>query len=200
MTEKRAYLRNLATSSADAWGASPCPPSLQGETRVETRNTVYQFRDGVCFAVMRQDREWKTNPTALIGMRLVGWLPRDLRGGLRPSWEPGAYAVLWRQRGAKDAASSVALTSSTRAFGSAAEAAAPPPSSHRAPPRSGTLPKCPLPKRPLPPTVFRPTTQSVCRVDVPMPPSSLSRSGDLSSAEGGRRPEGHYGLLAGTGA
>src|SRR5215469_9942676 len=121
MNVNRAFLKDLASRSADEWGAKPCPSTWTGETRAETKNTVYQFRDGTCISVSRRDAECRTNPADLVGMRLVGWLsPKDPDAGLSQSWRPGAYAVLWRPRnreeGPQTPESAVALTSATHTF------------------------------------------------------------------------------------
>jgi hypothetical protein len=118
MNENRAYLKELASRSADEWARKPCPATWTGETRAETKNTIYHFRDGTCVTVSRREAECRTNPAELVGMRLIGWLsPRRPGAGLSHAWTPGAYAVLWRSRGADEGARSeeaaVALTSAT---------------------------------------------------------------------------------------
>jgi hypothetical protein len=152
MDERRRYLKQLASRSSRSWAQAPLPPALAGETRIETRNTVYRLRDGVCYAVTRHEEAApaRTNPSAFAGMRLVGWLMReDPRGGLSLEWTPGACAVLWRPRGDGEAHSAVALTSSTLAFATVARSVPPP-----LPARAMTVrPPTPLP--PPPPSMTR---------------------------------------------
>jgi hypothetical protein len=119
MNGRRAYLKELAARSARRWSTAPLPASLSGETRVETRNTIYQLRDGVCYAVTRHAgaESRGMHPSSFVGMRIVGWLTHDSpQTGIRPDWSPGAYAVLWRPRLPSEEHSAVALTSSSHAF------------------------------------------------------------------------------------
>ncbi len=122
MDERRALLKELANSSVGSWAAAHRPAVFDGSTRVETRNTVYQFLDGVCFAVSRRDASASapdTNSTTsdFVGMRIVGFL---IHGGDQPTvvqaWRPGAYAVLWRQSALGESSSTFALTSQTTGF------------------------------------------------------------------------------------
>jgi hypothetical protein len=119
MDSRRAHLKDLAARSARAWGSTPLPPVFAGETRIETRNTTYHLRDGVCYAVHRNEDagQGRAHPSAFVGMRVVGWLMReDPRAGISLDWRPGAYAVLWRSRAESTEHSAVALTSSSSAF------------------------------------------------------------------------------------
>jgi hypothetical protein len=129
MDERRAYLKQLAARSARRWSTSPLPASFAGDTRIETRNTVYQLTDGVCYAVSRQEGAGagRMHPSAFVGMRIVGWLMRDdPQAGITQEWKPGAYAVLWRPRGAGEEHSAVALTSTSHAFRVVARTVPPP--------------------------------------------------------------------------
>ena len=117
--ERRLYLKQLAARSARAWGSTPLPACFAGETRIETRNTIYQLRDGVCYAVTRRDdaSPGRLHPSAYVGMRIVGWLMRDRpQAGISLEWKTGAYAVLWRPRDTGEEHSAVALTSTSLAF------------------------------------------------------------------------------------
>jgi hypothetical protein len=120
MDERRSYLKQLAARSARSWSSTPLPAAFAGETRIETRNTVYLLLDGVCYAVRRQpgsDPGQMRPSAAYVGMRVVGWLRQDdPLNGVRHEWTRGAYAVLWRPRAASEEHSAVALTSSTSAF------------------------------------------------------------------------------------
>jgi hypothetical protein len=171
MDSRRAYLKDLAARSARAWGAAPLPPSFAGETRIETRNTTYQLRDGICYAVHRNEDvgQGRAHPSAFVGMRIVGWLMReDPRSGISVEWRPGAYAVLWRQRSGSTEHSAVALTSSSSAFRVIARTVPPPlpqPSRQSAPPPP---PDTPTPLRrtssvppPLPSSSKRPGRAAV---------------------------------------
>jgi hypothetical protein len=134
MDERRAYLKQLAARSARRWSTSPLPPSFAGETRIETRNTVYQLTGGVCHAVSRQEGAGagRMHPSAFVGMRLEGWLMRDdPHSGIALEWKPGAYAVLWRPREASEEHSAVALTSTSHAFRVVARTVPPPEASLR---------------------------------------------------------------------
>jgi hypothetical protein len=98
------------------------PAWLAGETQVETRNTVYRLRDGVCHSVQRHDDASGTraHPADLFGMRLVGWVMRDHAGApagpVSLEWQRGAHAVLWRPRRGGEPHSLIALTSATLRF------------------------------------------------------------------------------------
>ncbi len=117
MDSRRERLKELAARSARLWGLMPIPEILSGETRIETRNTVYKLRDGICYSVRRDDPQGRLDPTAFIGMRVVGWLWQDdPRSVLSLEWQPGAYAVLWRRGTGPGDRSAVALTSATVAF------------------------------------------------------------------------------------
>ena len=126
MNQRRAMLKQLAQSCAATWGRPM--RALRGETRVETKNTIYQFRDGVCIAVTRRDGAWRADPTVFIGMRLVGWLAHgDPHAGLTDAWTPGAYALLFRARQDDETRSPIALTSATTAYAHAGRTSVPPP-------------------------------------------------------------------------
>jgi hypothetical protein len=155
MDERRVFLKTLAHKSAEAWASSPVDPALRGETRIETRNTIYQLRDGVCVGVTRRTSNgWRADPTVFIGMRVVGWLAyENPRAGLAPAWRPGSYAVLWRPRRTADIHSSVALTSATLAFEKVS------------PPKKSTPP--PLPARASSPP---PPPPAPARTSAPPPP------------------------------
>jgi hypothetical protein len=129
MDQRRAYLKELSARSARRWSAQPLPRCFAGETRIETRNTVYLLRDGVCYLVTRREEAGagRAHPGEFAGMRVVGWLLRDdPRAEVCSDWRPGAYAVLWRPRAPDEAHSAVALTSSTVAFRVVARTAPPP--------------------------------------------------------------------------
>ncbi|HEY3817924.1 MAG TPA: hypothetical protein VGL81_12170 [Polyangiaceae bacterium] len=154
MDERRAYLKQLASQSARRWSASPLPPSLAGETRIETRNTVYQLREGVCYEVSRHEGAGagRMHPSAFVGMRLVGWLMRDdPHAGIALEWKAGAYAVLWRPRQAHEEHSAVALTSTSHAFRAVARRLSTPPPLPRAASRSTLLPQPVTPPSWIPP-------------------------------------------------
>jgi hypothetical protein len=88
---------------------------FSGETSVLTRNTIYRFYDGTCFAVARRDQHPKTAPTDFIGMRILGWLvDEDATPSLSLQWRPGACAVL--RRTTESQRDAIALTSPTLSF------------------------------------------------------------------------------------
>ena len=169
MDERRAYLKDLAARSARRWSSAPLPHCFSGEARIETRNTTYRLRDGVCFDVARREGAGlgSSHPSEFVGMRVVGWLLREApTSGITHEWQPGAYAVLWRPRQPLEAHSAVALTSATHAFRPGVRATVPPPL-----PRPSTPPLLPLPiprSTLLPQPVTPPSW-------VPPPPLSTTR-------------------------
>jgi len=180
MDARRAQLKDLAARSARLWGGMPIHGSLAGETRIETRNTVYRLRDGICHRIDRSagDGAGRAHPDAFVGMRVVGWLMRDdPRSALMMDWRPGSYAVLWRPRMGPTDRSAVALTSATVAFQRVVRATPTP----TPPPRSGRvstpppLPIAPaswrpaLSRPPTPPSVARPPPPSTTRLHQPVP-------------------------------
>lgn len=172
MDSRRAYLKDLAARSARAWGNTPLPPAFAGETRIETRNTTYHLRDGICYAVHRNEDagQGRAHPSAFVGMRIVGWLMReDPRAGISLEWRPGAYAVLWRPRGDSAEHSAVALTSSSSAFRVVARTVPPP---LPQPSRPSAPPPAPSVRMPPPPLVARPPTPPSFS---PPPPPSTTR-------------------------
>jgi hypothetical protein len=92
--------------------------AFAGETCIETRNTIYRLRDGVCFAVLSRDRRKRQRASALVGMKMAWWLVTSGPGGARlsPAWELGACAVLWKPGATEDADGALALTSPTTDF------------------------------------------------------------------------------------
>jgi len=111
MHARKALLKRLAT--INDWEAAS-RAFFGGESWLESRNTVYRFRDGVCFDVATRDPRKSARARALIGMRLVGWLAA--KGSLlSDEWQAGASAVLWRP-GRADAEEAVAMTSATHSF------------------------------------------------------------------------------------
>lgn len=200
MDQRRAYLKDLAARSARRWSNTPLPPCFAGETRIETRNTVYQLRDGVCYLVTRREEAGagRMHPSAFVGMRIVGWLLRDdPDAGITSEWRPGAYAVLWRPRDASEEHSAVALTSTSLAFRVVARTVQPPPLVTQPPlsvppslpatarsGRSSTPPPLPLaipprstimPRAPAPPAWVTPQPASMARLhvdDVPEAPET----------------------------
>jgi hypothetical protein len=178
MDERRAYLKQLAARSARGWGTAPLPECFAGETRIETRNTCYQLRDGVCYAVRRLESAGATrmHPSEFIGMRIVGWLTRDTpRQGITHAWQPGAYAVLWKPREGDAEHSAVALTSTSSAFRTVVRVTAPPP---LLPQPAAARPARPSTPPPLPLAITRgallprPVTPPAW---VPPPPPSMTR-------------------------
>jgi hypothetical protein len=156
----------------------PVPEYLAGETRIETRNTVYRLRDGVCYAIQRDD-PGRFDPSAFVGMRVVGWLWRDdPRAVMSLEWQPGAYAILWRKGNGPLDRSAVALTSASIAFRQVGRT----PAVHEAPARRSSTPP-PLPtnvqralaRPPTPPSLPVPAPPSTTRLHsqaIPKPPET----------------------------
>jgi hypothetical protein len=119
MNDRRAYAKRLASRSSRTWDTTPLPACLAGETRVETRNTVYLLRDGVCHTIARRDDPGatRTHEQELFGMRLMGWVAsNDPSARVRLEWRRGMHAVLWRPRRIGEKHSVIALTSPTLGF------------------------------------------------------------------------------------
>jgi hypothetical protein len=116
MKARRALLKKLAAITD--WDTAK-RAALDGEAWLETRNTTYRFRDGVCFAVACRDPKKNERAGVLVGMRLVGWLCSSA-GSVRFSfaWEAGAAAVLWRAQvdGVEGSEEAMAMTSPTTLF------------------------------------------------------------------------------------
>jgi hypothetical protein len=174
MDERRAYLKQLASQSARRWSATPLPSSLAGETRIETRNTIYQLRDGVCYATVRREGvgAGRVHPSAFVGMRVVGWLSReDPQSGVTPEWRPGAYAVLWRPRQPNEEHSAVALTSTSHALRAVARPVPPPALVGREAPRPPAMVQARRASTPPPPPLPRAIPRSTL-LPQPVTPSS----------------------------
>ena len=122
--ERRLYLKQLAATASSTWSKAPLPACFVGESRLETRNTVYLLRDGVCQSISRHECASNTvyRTDLLIGMRIIGWVPNNDRTiTVQAEWRRGMRAVLWRARLPGEKHSVVALTSPTLAFGAASE-------------------------------------------------------------------------------
>ncbi len=176
MNERRAYLKRLASQSARHWSQSPLPAAFVGETRIETKNTVYRLTDGVCHAVSRHDGHvGRMAPSEFVGMRLVGWLMRDdPQAGVSLEWKAGAYAVLWRPRAGGEEHSAVALTSSSQAFRLLERRVSSPPPLPRSVPQGTLLPRPATPSSWIPPVPASTTRLHLGPVptapDTPTPP------------------------------
>jgi hypothetical protein len=155
MSARKAWLKKLASMSKEAWMTAVRPAAMDGTTRVETRRSVYSFEDGICVAVARRDGaedEAPESTTRVLGMRLVGWMPRDSQElAVSPSWLPGARAILWRPEGPKTGEYALALTSPAFAFVRTASKEVP------APPISERRPRAAVPAYvvPSPPSTTR---------------------------------------------
>jgi hypothetical protein len=117
MDERRSYIKDLASRSAQHWATEGLPECFVGETWIETRNTCYQLRNGVCYGIRRQKGASGAHPSHFVGMRMIGWLVRGTpREGISHVWKLGAHAVLWRPRTGSTERSAVALTSPSKMF------------------------------------------------------------------------------------
>lgn len=113
MQARRALLKKLA--SITDWDTAP-GVTLTGETWVETRNTLYCFRDTRCIAVASRNPHRTARAGHLVGMRLVGWLRvAEGRTFFSYEWTAGAAAVLWRP-GPDGGEEAMAMTSPTTAL------------------------------------------------------------------------------------
>ena len=111
MHPRRALLHKIA--SVNGTFDAPSSEVLAGETSVETRNTIYRFRDGLCFAVVGRDGKPSEKAQAIVGMRLVGWLVGGAPPRLTRTWEARSCAVLWRPCATGEEDGAMALTSPT---------------------------------------------------------------------------------------
>jgi hypothetical protein len=115
----REWLKQLAASETKTWMTAVAPLGLAGVHRLETRHTIYVFKDGVCADMARRDGEEQSNSDlTMIGMRVVGWL-LDIEGQRRllERWLPGARAVMWRApTNANGKSSRIAMTSPSFGF------------------------------------------------------------------------------------
>jgi hypothetical protein len=195
MDERRSFLKDLAARCSNDWSERKTADPFRGDARVETRNTIYQFKDGVCVSITRRDRPWTADPTVFIGMRIVGWLAfEDPRAGLIASWRPGAYAVLWRPRAEGEQHSSVALTSATNVY--ELKPGAPPVRRSVPPPlppaaRASSVPPPPPAKMPTKMMSLQ-TPPTMTRVNIPQPPETptppMSRPPRSAPTSAGRPP------------
>jgi hypothetical protein len=135
MSARKAWLKKLASISKEAWMTAVRPAAMDGATRIETRRSAYFFDDGVCVGITRRDGgdEEAPDSSRVVGMRLVGWMPRDSKElVVSPTWLPGSRAILWRPEESREA-SVIAVTSPAFAFVRAASSEAPAPISERRP-------------------------------------------------------------------
>jgi hypothetical protein len=121
MHARKALLKSLATVNAwDEADLDAYPRAFDGLTCVETRNTIYRFRDGVCFGVTNRNQTRSGRGSALVGMRIVGWLVTGElhapKQRLTRTWQPGACAVLFRPCASGGDDGAMALTSPTIDF------------------------------------------------------------------------------------
>ena len=168
MDSRRTRLKELVARCGPLWEQTPLPESLAGESRIETRNTLYELRDGVCHSVHRDSVGGSFDPALFLGMRVVGWLPSGERGTtLSLQWQPGAHAVLWRPKTGPGDRSAIALTSPSVAFRQTAPCpSAPPPARPRSvpPPLPLSIRRPALARPPTPPSLARPPPLSRWRV------------------------------------
>jgi hypothetical protein len=113
------FMKRLASGASATWALTPMPDCFAGERRIETRNTVYLMRDGICQSTLRREflNSTGTHKTNLVGMRLMGWVASEVYSApLQLEWALGMHAVLWRPRRPGERHSLIALTSPTLAF------------------------------------------------------------------------------------
>lgn len=142
------FLVKLAPSSAEGWIALGAEV-FRGGAELETTNSVYLFHDGVLTGRARKPARSTETPSALVGLRLVGFLSEeDGLYALSPRWRPDALGVFFRAKraGAPDPRSFV-VTTQTVAF-----TVEPPPSGAR------------LRKAMHPPAFVRPVPASLTRL------------------------------------
>lgn len=113
MRARKDWLKRLAAERRAAWMIAVRPRSLDGETRIHTRNEVLQLEDGVVITVLSGVTESYVDASPLIGMRVVGWAGDDNR--LHAEFIPGTRAILWRRPSDGDH-TSVGLTGRVIAF------------------------------------------------------------------------------------
>jgi hypothetical protein len=147
-----AALAKLARSSASTWLADAAR-WFQGTSQLETRTSVYTFRDGVLNARARKPTRAFDTPKGAAGVRLVGFLSEDPARGtfdVSPRWQPGACGLMLRVvGGAHLEARACLVTTATRAFVREARIEAPG-SGRRVHPANAFA------SRPVPPSFARP--------------------------------------------
>jgi hypothetical protein len=81
----------VVREAVDAYIAGRLARGPAGEQTFETKNSRYQFMDGVLVSAP---------DSSLCGAEMVGWLFEDMRPFVEAAWKPGARAVLLdRKRG-----------------------------------------------------------------------------------------------------
>jgi hypothetical protein len=152
MDARKTLLRKLAAITD--WIATNSV-ALEGESWLESRNTIYRFRDGVCFDVASRDPRRTARARTLVGMRLAAWLLRPA-SVLSSTWEVGACAILWRPGGA-DSEEEIAMTSASTSFARGRSSSALQALHDQVPPfasqtfrRDRAAPKAPAPRAEMP--------------------------------------------------
>jgi hypothetical protein len=112
-------IAKLARSSASTWLADAAR-WFQGSSQLETRTSVYTFRDGVLTARARKPTRAFDTPKGAAGVRLVGFLSEDRARGtfdVSPRWQPGASGLMLRVvSGTRLEARACLVTTATLAF------------------------------------------------------------------------------------
>lgn len=93
-----AALAKAARSSCQAWLAAAAR-AFRGTSELETRSSIYTFRDGVLTARARKPTRAFDTPKGAAGVRLVGFLTENHARGtfaVVQRWQPGACGLMLR--------------------------------------------------------------------------------------------------------
>lgn len=128
---RKDWLKRLAAERRDAWMIAVRPSSLDGATRIHTKNEELHLEDGVVVTVVARGTEASIE-SPLVGMAVAGWVgDADV---LLPDYRPGARVVLWRRGRESDEHTALAMTGRVLGFGARRPRRGP--ESRNAPPRS----------------------------------------------------------------
>lgn len=109
---RKQWLKRLASERRNAWMIAVRPRSLDGATRIHTKNEIIHLEDGVVAHVFAAATEAPVE-SSLVGMRVVCWAGDDQR--VFAEYLPGTRAVFWRRENDGEH-TSLAMTSRIQAF------------------------------------------------------------------------------------
>lgn len=109
---RKQWLKRLAFERRNAWMIAVRPRSLDGATRIHTKNEIIHLEDGVIAHVFDATTEAPIE-SSMVGMRVVGWVGDDHR--VHHEYLPGTRAIFWRRENDGEY-TSLAMTSRILAF------------------------------------------------------------------------------------